>query len=99
MFILLSCARNRIVGVNQPVAFFAANAENISFVLRRRKVIRAFPSWVSVAARCGTGRGSPEAPGKAQAPGGAAGAGPPAEAPSNAPWNSLEMRFSLGTSI
>lgn len=59
MFILLSCARNRIVGVNQPVAFFAANAENISFVLRRREVIRAFPSWVSVAARCGTGRGSP----------------------------------------
>lgn len=74
MFILLSCACNRIVGVNQPVAFFAASAENISFVLHRRKVIRAFMSWVSVAARCGTGRGLLRPRARLRRPAGAGGA-------------------------
>lgn len=47
MCISLCCTLNRIFGVKQLVAFFAANAEN--FIMHRHKIIRAFINWICVA--------------------------------------------------
>lgn len=51
---LFSCTLNRIYGVKQLVAFFAASAENISFIMHRHTIIRAFITWICVASSCGT---------------------------------------------
>jgi len=49
MSILFSCTLNRILHVKQLVGFFAAKDENISFVMHRQKIIRAFINWICVA--------------------------------------------------
>lgn len=107
MFILFSCACHRIFGVIQPVAFFAASAENMSFILHGHNIIRAFVTGlvqpeVAVqgdalgrALRVQRGR---EALGLQAGPECAEPA-PSAEAPSHAPENALEMPISLGVNI
>lgn len=40
MCMLFSCTLNRVFGIKQLVAFFAANAENISFIMHRHKIIK-----------------------------------------------------------
>lgn len=47
-YVYYFCMWNRIFGVKQVMAFFAANAENINFIMHRHKITGVFINWICV---------------------------------------------------